>query len=217
MNSVELLFRSGQMYTAAMPHYQTQPTQTLVQAASDGNTEALNVLCERLVPRLKAWIHGQLPSHARDLRDTEDIVVETLWSSVQRLKGLDLQEEGSFLKYLRTALKNRIYKEVRRQKARPGQTELDASTIEMENPIGPRSKGPDEETDLRQAMTEYEVALENMSPSEQDLIIARLEFGMSFTQVAEWFGKPSEDAARMAVNRAVKKLASTMSHVKEKP
>ena len=201
-------------YTQNMRPRETLPTQTLVQAASTGNSEALNILCQRLLPRLKAWIHGQLPSHARDLKDTEDLVIETLWSSVKRLSVLDVQEEGSFLKYLRTALRNRLYNETRRQKARPGHDELDETIVDMAAAVGSKVRTPDDETELRQAMSEYEVALENMTPEEQDLIIARLEFGMSFTQVAEWFGKPSDDAARMAVNRAVKKLAAAMAHVK---
>ena len=211
MKVISLLKQTSLTILGSMSEYEELPTQTLVHAASSGNTEALNTLCQRLLPRLKLWIHGQLPPHARDLCDTEDLVVETLWNSVQKLPGLDLQREGSFLKYLRTALRNRLYNETRRHKARPGHTELEETTVDADHTLGPRTRSPEEEAELRQAMGEYEQALDHLSPTEQDLVIARLEFGMSFIQIAEWFDKPSENAARMAVNRAAKKLATIMS------
>ena len=39
---------------------------------------------------------------------------------------------------------------------------------------------------------------------------ARVEFGLSFAEVAQVLGKPSADAARMAVVRALVRLAEEM-------
>lgn len=189
----------------------TKTTQTLVVAASAGDEEALNVLCQRLLPRLRAWVRGQLPAAARGLRDTDDLAITTLWSCVQRLSKLDLGEEGSFLRYLRTALKNELRKEITRSKRAEDIAEVPESRI---LPMRPGNPQPDQETEIREDMAEYEKALDLLTQTEQDLIVARLEFGMSFLQIAEWFGKPSEDAARMATNRAVHKLAEKMSHVR---
>jgi RNA polymerase sigma-70 factor (ECF subfamily) len=43
-----------------------------------------------------------------------------------------------------------------------------------------------------------------------DASIPRVEFGLSYAEVAETLGKPSADAARMAVVRALVKLAKEM-------
>ena len=40
--------------------------------------------------------------------------------------------------------------------------------------------------------------------------MTRVEFGLSFAEVAEVLGKPSPDAARMAVVRALVRLAEEM-------
>jgi RNA polymerase sigma factor (sigma-70 family) len=56
----------------------------------------------------------------------------------------------------------------------------------------------------------YERALATLTDDEQALIFLRLELGLSFEEIAEQLGKPSPDAARMAVKRAVKLLVSEM-------
>jgi DNA-directed RNA polymerase specialized sigma24 family protein len=57
----------------------------------------------------------------------------------------------------------------------------------------------------------YEGALAQLSEPDQEGVIARLELGCSYQEVALLLGKPSEDAARMAVARALEKLATLMS------
>jgi DNA-directed RNA polymerase specialized sigma24 family protein len=57
----------------------------------------------------------------------------------------------------------------------------------------------------------YEAALDQLSEPEREAVIARLELGCSYQEVAQLLGKPSEDAARMTVTRAVDKVATLMS------
>jgi hypothetical protein len=45
------------------------------------------------------------------------------------------------------------------------------------------------------------------------MIIARVEMGYTNDEVAAIFAKPSRDAARVAVARALARLAQAMSHV----
>ena len=53
-------------------------------------------------------------------------------------------------------------------------------------------------------------ALGGLSPSERELVVYRLELGCSFKEMAEALEKPSADAARMAYNRALRKLIQKM-------
>ncbi len=56
----------------------------------------------------------------------------------------------------------------------------------------------------------YEAALQALKPEDREAIIARVELGMSYADIALERGKPSSDAARMAVSRAVSRLAEKM-------
>jgi RNA polymerase sigma-70 factor (ECF subfamily) len=49
-----------------------------------------------------------------------------------------------------------------------------------------------------------------LKPEEREGIIARIEMGYSYAEIAVMSGKPSSDAARVAVSRALLKLAEEM-------
>src|SRR3712207_5387369 len=89
-------------------------TLVLIARARDGDADALNDLCARYLPRLERWAHGRLPSGARGVIDTHDIVQETLTHVVQRLKSFQPRHEGAFQAYVRQALLNRIRDEARK-------------------------------------------------------------------------------------------------------
>ena len=56
----------------------------------------------------------------------------------------------------------------------------------------------------------YERALERLKPEEREAIIARVELGYSYDELAEALGKPTPDAARKAAQRALVRLAEEM-------
>jgi DNA-directed RNA polymerase specialized sigma24 family protein len=57
----------------------------LLQRARQGDQDALNALFERYLPALRRWARGRLPRWTRDLRDTDDLVQETLVQTLGRL------------------------------------------------------------------------------------------------------------------------------------
>ena len=56
----------------------------------------------------------------------------------------------------------------------------------------------------------YEAALSRLSTEEQEAIIGRVEMENTYDELAKNLGKPSGDAARMAVTRALVRLAEEM-------
>jgi RNA polymerase sigma-70 factor (ECF subfamily) len=62
----------------------------------------------------------------------------------------------------------------------------------------------------QETVERYEAALNRLPPDEREAIVTRVEFGLSFAEVAQVLGKPSADAARMAVVRALVRLAEEM-------
>jgi RNA polymerase sigma factor (sigma-70 family) len=179
-------------------------TFDLVERAKSGDDDALNQLFARYLPSLRRWASGRLPRWSRDLMDTDDLVQETVVRAVKRLDRFESRHEGALQAYLRQAVVNRIRDEIRRTKRSPGVTELDENASD-------HSASPLEAAIGVEALERYEAALARLRPEEREAIVARVEMDGSYQQVAEALGKSSPDAARMAVSRALLRLAEEMS------
>ena len=105
--------------------------------------------------------------------------------------------------YLRQALQNRIRDEVRKVHVRPGRESLDDGTRDA-------GASPLEEAIGSEALQRYEAALARLPEADRELVLARVEMGLSYAEVAASTERPSADAARMAVGRALVRLAEEM-------
>jgi RNA polymerase sigma-70 factor (ECF subfamily) len=178
-------------------------TADLLQRARHGDTDALNELFSRYLPSLRRWARGRLPRWTRDVRDTDDVVQETLIQTLKHLGSFEPRHEGALQAYLRQALVNRIRDEVRRV----GRHAIPDAIVDEHADM---SASPLEEAIGREALERYEGALHRLRPEEREVIIARVELGQSYQQIAAGQGKASADAARMAVSRALVRLAEEM-------
>ena len=168
-----------------------------------GDREALDSLLRRYVPALRRWARGRLPRWARDAAETEDLVQDTVLKTFQRLDTFEYRHEGALQAYLRQAVMNRIRDECRRVSRRPLPQGLDDETQDggispLEAAIG------------LQAVDRYEAALRMLREEDRQAVVARVEMGFSYQEIAVMIGKPSPDAARVAVSRALVRLAEVM-------
>jgi RNA polymerase sigma-70 factor (ECF subfamily) len=182
----------------------SESTQVLLAQARNGDDYALDRLFARYVSPLRRWASGRLPRGARDIADTQDLVQETLICALRRLDSFEPRHEGALFAYLRQALLNRIRDEYRRSRRRPESSPLsphhaDDDASPLERAIG------------TQTLECYEQALDRLRPAEREAIIARVELQLSYEEIAIALDKPSRDAARMAVARALLKLALEMA------
>jgi RNA polymerase sigma-70 factor, ECF subfamily len=175
----------------------------LIRFVQGGEPRALQILFERYRPILRRWAAGRLPRWARDLVDTDDMVQDALMGTMRNLHRFEPRHAGAFGAYLRQALNNRIRDEVRKARARPQRAEMP-----VDHPADGAS--PLEQAIGREAMARYEAALEGLTDVERELVVARLEMGLGYAEIAEATGKPSADAARMAVARALVRMAKAM-------
>ena len=68
-----------------------------------------------------------------------------------------------------------------------------------------------------EAVERYEAALARLRPEDREAVVVRIEMDGTYQDVAQALGKPSADAARMAVTRALLRLAEEMSRGKSEP
>ena len=179
------------------------PSRDLLRRARIGEPEAIGHLLEWYRAALRRWAHGRLPRWARDMADTEDLLQETLTQTFKHLPRIELKDEAALLAYLRHAVLNRIRNELRRAWRHPGRAELADST-----PDGGAS--PLEAAIKHERMQRYENALAALSVSDREAIIGRLELGLPYSDLAVALRKPTADAARLAVTRAMVRLVSRM-------
>ena len=180
-------------------------TTDLLQRARRGDQEALNDLFRRQLPPLRRWARGRLPRWTRDLRDTEDLVQETLTQTLRHVDAFEPRHEGALQAYLRQAVMNRIRDEIRRVSRYPAPSGLDDEDAFMDAAASPLDEAIGSE-----AAERYEAALQRLRPEEREVIIARVEMQQSYQAIAAAHGKASPDAARMAVTRALMRLAEEM-------
>ena len=178
-------------------------TVQLLARVKAGDSDALNRLFARYLPPLRRWASGRLPRWARDLTETQDLVQDTLVQVFKKIEGFEYRGEGAFQAYLRQALMNRLRNEIRRAGRRPDHTAVeefleDDGTSPLQAAIG------------SEALARYEEALQRLCDTDRELVIARIELGMSYEQMAEALGKPTPGAARVAVSRALMRLSSDM-------
>jgi RNA polymerase sigma-70 factor (ECF subfamily) len=176
----------------------------LIQRAKTGDAPALDHLLARYRPRLQRWCSGRLPRYARDFTDTEDIVQEALVGLVRTFETFDYRGEWSVQAYLRRAATNRIRDELRRHSSRPQAAEL---PDEAPSP----GLSPLEQAMGHEAFARYQAALEVLTDEEREAVIARVELGCSHAEVMHLVGRPTPEAARMFVSRALEKLAREMA------
>jgi len=178
-------------------------TFDLLERARSGDAEALDRVFARHLKPLQRWISGRLPRWARDMADTDDLVQDTLLQTFKRIEGFEPRRVGALQAYLRQAVLNRVRDELRRKGRRPDSTDLEGVAV-------PEEGSPLEEAIGREAVGNYERALQRLRPEEREAIIARVELGYSYEELAEALGKPSVDAARKAAQRALLRLAEEM-------
>jgi RNA polymerase sigma-70 factor (ECF subfamily) len=180
-----------------------EDTSSLLKRAQAGDEQAMNDLFARYGPLLRRWASGRLPRWARDLSDTPDLVQETLLQTFKRIETFEPRGEGALQAYLRQALMNRIRDELRRVQRRPAAVDLtddavDSGVSPLEAAIG------------AEALERYDRALDSLPTADREVIVARVELGLTYSEIATTCAKASSDAARMAVGRALARLAEAM-------
>jgi RNA polymerase sigma-70 factor (ECF subfamily) len=180
-----------------------EKTLDLLTRVKAGDDEALDRLLARCLPPLRRWAHGRLPTYARDMEDTADVVQDTIIAALKRLDRFEPRHEGALQAYLREALANRIKDIVRKKLRRPVQTELPEH-------LAANATGVLDEILGQEKMARYDAALARLRPADREAIVARLELQYRYEELAVALGKPSANAARVAVSRAIQRLSDEM-------
>lgn len=185
-----------------------ETTVLLLQRVQSGDDAAREQLISRVLPPLTRWAHGRLSPHLRGAHETADVVQEATMRVLPHLNRFEIRHQGALQAYLRRAVTNRI---------------IELARIKRPEIVGevPEDVADGQQSPLAQAigaetLQRYEQAFSRLTEAEQQAIHLRYELGFSHEEVAVAMGKPSMDAARVAVKRATHRLATVMAEIERR-
>ncbi len=180
-----------------------EPTMELILRAKAGDDAALEAVVQRCLPPLRQWARGRLPSYARGEVDTEDLVQQAVTNVLVRLDRFQPTHVGAMQAYLRQSVINDIRSRIRVVTRR--------TLVELPDDLGSGEASPEERAISADSYDRYRHALATLRVRDRELIIARLESQWTIGEAAERFGYKSENSARMAVTRAIRRLRAAMA------
>ena len=127
----------------------------------------------------------------------------TLLRSLNHLEEFENRRPGAFLAYLRTILMNVLRDEIRRGDRKPVDLAISASRVSADTSVVEAVVG-------REILDSYEAALAKMPEEKRLAVMMRIEFDMSYQEIADELERPSADATRMMIVRALGELADEM-------
>ena len=195
-------------FTRKFDESETRPdgpaTTMLVACAQRGDAQACEALLLRCLPSLRRWLHGRLPSCVRSQMDTCDLVQEAALHTFGRLAHFRPEHAGSMPAYLRRAVDNRVLDEVRRNQRR-------GTPEPIQGEFRSHDDDPLTETLRSEERAQYRAALFALRAKDRRLLVARHQLEWSFARIARRLALPTEDAARMALRRAERRLLDQLA------
>ena len=174
-------------------------TAELVLKAKVGDRSAENEIVRRSLPRLKRFAHGRLPSRVRHGYDTEDIVQDSMLHTLQRLSTFDPTRPGGLQAIFES-----------RSRIACGTNAAGRSASVRRRPWPMSSTSGRRRSTRRRRRRSPGVSTSRREPPSADrsLLVARIDLGYDYKQIARLFDKPSPDAARVAVHRALRRAVN---------
>ena len=188
------------------------PTQQLVVAAQQGDTDASDSLMQRYLPVLRAFVRLRSDRVLRAREAESDLVQTACRQALQNLRQFEWRDEGSFRHWLFALALNKIRNH--RNMAVAGKRDV---RREMQGTAADRALGnayatvvtPTQQLSSRDEVARIEAAIDGLPESYREVVILSRVVGLNSTQIAERLGK-SEGAVRVQLSRALARLAAAL-------
>jgi DNA-directed RNA polymerase specialized sigma24 family protein len=167
-----------------------ETTIDLLARVRQGDSAAVTLLMERSVPPLRRWARDRIPATARAFADTQDIVQEAFVRVLPNLATSGLTHPGALQALLRQAVADHIH-------------HLTADPAPSPSPL--------ERVVGREGLQRYEAALQRLSETDREAVVARIELQQSYEEVAIALGVPDAETARGIVKAALARLIDAMA------
>jgi RNA polymerase sigma-70 factor (ECF subfamily) len=192
----------------------------LVLRAQQGDSSALNRLCDRYYDRVRRIVRLRLGPRLRERVESGDILQETFIAAVRSIESFEMREEASLINWLSRLAERQIIaaadfhgakkRDSRRDVPLSGPTG-DSQTVSVSRGLEDgREPGPLDRIADAEEQARVESCLEHLPEEYRELILLRNYAGASWESIAEETGRPSAEAARMMYARALVELGKLL-------
>lgn len=184
-----------------------QQTLLLIRRTRAGDGDAGNELFLRYAKPLERFVRARVHQTA----DADEVLQEAQMRAVAAVhapSGFEYRGIGSFWAFLRQIARNMIIEQARRGGRRGRMAVLpDESWNAPKAPQAPILS----KLIGKEQLDAFERALEKESEQHRNAVLMRLELNLGYREIAAECRFPGEDAARMAIHRALERIAQEMS------
>src|SRR3954463_2974372 len=178
-----------------------QSVQSLTSVQIDIN--ARNRMLEDALPALLRFARAKLPACVRRTMDARDVVHDVILRVLPNFDASSFADPAGLQAFLRKAIANQIIDEVRRAGRRSGSPDpldslADASPSVLTQLL------------VQENRQRVRAALAQLSRDDRALIVQRFECEQKYADVARILNRTSANATRVAVKRAVRRIADTV-------
>lgn len=166
---------------------------------SRGQKDELEDLFRRELPPLRRWAFAHVPSSVRRAGDTDDFVQLAILRTLRRLPLLRRDGDTTLQSYMRRVLVNLVRDYTRANGRRPG-------LVSLEDEDAPLADSQLSTMIAAQTYARYRAAVTVLSPRERTALVARIERGLPYEEVARRARCASAGAARVMVGRALRRV-----------
>lgn len=184
-------------------------TADLLTRARQRDPDALNVVFERMSPRLLAFVRLRMGRELRARFESRDILQAALVKAFQKID----QFRGSETRSLAAWLAKIAEHEIRDAVDHVHRHRRDASredTLDDAGSLAAMTRSALTRVILDEEARRLEAAIDRLSPEHGDVILMRKFQELSFAEIAERTGR-SADACRMLLARAMTALTMALS------
>ena len=191
-------------------------TQSLLRSLHDGDRGALEALIQRHLHWIEERVHRRLGKELRRYGETGDFVQEAMVHVLEHGPQFVINDEDHFRRLLARIIENslrskhrymhRQRRDVRREKA------LGSGTILSLDPPQQQAARPSSLADRDEQIAWVNLAVE-LSPPQDRAVLTLRDEGLSFQEIGGRLDA-TEDAVRMRYNRALRRLAHSLTALK---
>ncbi len=199
------------------------PIEQVLRQAAQGDAEAWRLLVESYSPR----VYGLLVNHCRDKDLAEELTQATFVKVVRKINHSQggYKETGRFDAWLFRIAMNSLRDEMRRRKRQAKPTDMGPgatsgrdeqtgawSTLQQSIVSGGPSPSVDPAAEVIKAeqIQRLHLAIQQLSPADQEIIQLRHSAGLSFAQIADTLDQPLGTVLSRG-HRALSKLKKLMT------
>jgi RNA polymerase sigma-70 factor, ECF subfamily len=204
---------------ASSPRVNDYQIESLLTAAAQGDTTALQTLLERHRDRLRHMISLRLDSRVSSRLDASDVVQETLLEAAQKFVDYARDRPLPFYPWLYRLAAERVA-EVYRRHVRSGRRSVareevdnvdwpNGSTWMLVDPLVATEPTPGEVLVGEERRRLVHAALDRLAPTDRQVLVMRYLEGLSFPEIAAILGI-AEGATKMRHLRALERIRSFM-------